>query len=95
LRASKLAEVSMLELSRCLRTPSRRVQREDRKTARTFERILPLIGEGGSLLFYDVFLITPQGEIIYTHKHEQDFATNLIDGPYRNSQWPRCSASHA
>ena len=36
--------------------------------------------------FYDVFLITPQGEIIYTYKHEADFATNLLDGPYRDSQ---------
>ncbi|MFZ2300645.1 MAG: ATP-binding protein [Gallionella sp.] len=39
-----------------------------------------------SALFYDMFLITPQGEIIYTDKHEADFATNLLDGPYRDSQ---------
>ncbi|OGS93010.1 MAG: hypothetical protein A2061_04290 [Gallionellales bacterium GWA2_59_43] len=39
--------------------------------------------------FYDVFLISPQGEIIYTDKHEADFATNLLDGPYRNSQLAR------
>ena len=37
-------------------------------------------------LFYDIFLITPQGEIIYTNKHEADFSTNLLDGPYRDSQ---------
>ncbi len=36
-------------------------------------------------LFYDVFLITQQGEIIYTMQHESDFATNLIKGPYRDS----------
>ena len=36
--------------------------------------------------FYDLFLITPQGEIVYTQKHENDFATNLITGPYRDSQ---------
>ncbi len=42
-----------------------------------------------SALFYDIFLITPQGEIIYTDKHEADFATNLIDGPYRDSQLAR------
>jgi len=42
-----------------------------------------------SALFYDVFLITPQGEIIYTDKHEADFATNLLDGPYRDSQLAR------
>ncbi len=38
-----------------------------------------------NLLFYDVFLITPQGEIIYTQQHEPDFATNLLNGPYRDS----------
>ncbi|MCK9354364.1 MAG: EAL domain-containing protein [Gallionella sp.] len=39
--------------------------------------------------FYDVFLISPQGEIVYTDKHEADFATNLLDGPYRTSQLAR------
>lgn len=39
--------------------------------------------------FYDVFLITPKGEIVYTNKHESDFATNLLDGPYRDSQLAR------
>ena len=37
-------------------------------------------------LLYDVFLITPQGQVFYTHKHESDFASNLLDGPYRDSQ---------
>ena len=37
-------------------------------------------------LVYDVFLITPQGEIVYTQMHEADFSTNLINGPYRDSQ---------
>ena len=35
--------------------------------------------------YYDLFLISPQGEIVYTDAHEADFATNLITGPYRNS----------
>jgi diguanylate cyclase (GGDEF)-like protein/PAS domain S-box-containing protein len=39
-----------------------------------------------SALFYDALLITPQGEIIYTHQHESDFATNLLNGPYQDSQ---------
>ena len=38
---------------------------------------------------YDVFLITPQGEIVYTQKHEADFATNLNSGAYRESQLAR------
>ncbi|MCX7192071.1 MAG: EAL domain-containing protein [Proteobacteria bacterium] len=37
-------------------------------------------------LFYDVFLITPEGEIIYTQKHESDFASNLLGGTLRDSQ---------
>jgi diguanylate cyclase (GGDEF)-like protein/PAS domain S-box-containing protein len=37
-------------------------------------------------LFYDVFLITRQGEVIYTQKHESDYATNLLSGPWRDSQ---------
>ncbi|TAJ77391.1 MAG: EAL domain-containing protein [Gallionellaceae bacterium] len=35
---------------------------------------------------HNVFLITPQGEIVYTRKHGADFATSLITGPYRESQ---------
>jgi len=47
------------------------------------------IGEGEDTLFYDAFLITPQGEIIYTYKRESDFATNLVSGTYRDSQLSR------
>lgn len=36
--------------------------------------------------FYNVFIISPQGEIIYTQQHASDFATNLINGPYRDTQ---------
>jgi diguanylate cyclase (GGDEF)-like protein/PAS domain S-box-containing protein len=46
-----------------------------------FERYVEETG-----VFYDVFLITPQGEVIYTQKHEVDFATNLLTGPWRESQ---------
>ncbi|SCX60365.1 PAS domain S-box protein [Nitrosospira sp. Nsp1] len=35
--------------------------------------------------YYDLFLISTQGEIVYTQAHEADFATSLITGPYRNS----------
>ncbi|HEU0282391.1 MAG TPA: EAL domain-containing protein [Gallionella sp.] len=37
-------------------------------------------------LFYDAFLINPHGDIIFSHKHEADFATNLMDGPFRDTQ---------
>ncbi|BCT68187.1 PAS domain S-box protein [Nitrosospira sp. NRS527] len=35
--------------------------------------------------YYDLFLVSTQGDIVYTQAHEADFATNLITGPYRNS----------
>ncbi|MGH8685462.1 MAG: histidine kinase, partial [Nitrosospira sp.] len=35
--------------------------------------------------YYDLFLISPQGAIVYTDAHEADFATSLITGPYRNT----------
>ena len=35
--------------------------------------------------YYDLFLISLQGDVVYTQAHEADFATNLITGPYRNS----------
>lgn len=35
--------------------------------------------------YYDVFLISPAGDIIYSVAKETDFATNLKTGPYRKS----------
>ncbi len=35
--------------------------------------------------YYDLFLISPEGEIVYTDANEADFATNLITGPYRTT----------
>jgi len=35
--------------------------------------------------YYDLFLIDRHGNIVYTAKHENDFATNLNHGPYMNS----------
>lgn len=34
---------------------------------------------------YDLFLIAPNGDIIFTVIHEDDFATNLKTGPYRET----------
>ena len=51
--------------------------REDALLHDYFERYVSDLG-----LFYDMFLITPQGEIIYTQRHEADFASNLLAGPY-------------
>ncbi|SBS30955.1 Methyl-accepting chemotaxis protein PctB [Marinomonas spartinae] len=35
--------------------------------------------------FYDLFLINPQGDIVYTVYKEVDFATSLTKGPYKTS----------
>lgn len=40
---------------------------------------------GDSLGFYDVFVISPDGVVIYSAAREADFQTNLINGPYANS----------
>lgn len=35
--------------------------------------------------YHDVFLVDPTGEVVYSTAKEDDFATNLTDGPYQNS----------
>jgi PAS domain S-box-containing protein len=35
--------------------------------------------------YYDLFLISVKGDVVYTQAHESDFATNLITGPYRDT----------
>lgn len=81
---SKLVEQAMPALLRgyALHRPG---SADYKQLARQFDRHFSgLVDEG--LLFHDVFLISPQGEIVYTYRHEADFATNLLDGPYRDSQ---------
>jgi methyl-accepting chemotaxis protein len=35
--------------------------------------------------YYDIFLVDPDGDVVYTVFKEPDFATNLVDGPYADS----------
>ncbi|MDQ6980844.1 MAG: response regulator [Ghiorsea sp.] len=35
--------------------------------------------------YYDLILIDTQGTIVYSVKHESDFATNLVHGPYKDT----------
>jgi len=35
--------------------------------------------------YYDLFLISPQGTVVYSQTHESDFATSMLTGPYRDS----------
>jgi methyl-accepting chemotaxis protein len=36
--------------------------------------------------YYDLLLIHPAGEIFYTVRHEDDYATNILSGKYANSR---------
>jgi len=35
--------------------------------------------------YYDVFLISPQGDVVYSYTKEPDFGTNLADGQWKES----------
>ncbi|MCC6917488.1 ATP-binding protein [Nitrosomonas sp.] len=35
--------------------------------------------------YYDLFLISPDGQVVFSTGHESDFATSLLTGPYRDS----------
>ncbi len=35
--------------------------------------------------FYDIFLIDPQGTVVYSVAREADYQSNLVDGPYKDS----------
>jgi methyl-accepting chemotaxis protein len=35
--------------------------------------------------YYDLFLIDASGDVIYSHAKQDDFGTNLVTGPYRDS----------
>ncbi len=39
--------------------------------------------------YYDIFLIDANGNIIYSVEKESDFATNIIDGPWRNTSFAK------
>ena len=46
---------------------------------RKFKAILEQFG------LYDIFLVNNEGQVIYSVSKENDFATNLLNGPYKNS----------
>ena len=53
----------------------------------TFRNIIQNFG------YYDMFLINPQGTIVYTMYKETDFTSNLTTGPYNESNLARLVAS--
>ena len=44
-----------------------------------FQKVMERMG------FYDVFLISPAGDVVFSVTKESDYATNMVTGPYRNS----------
>lgn len=50
-----------------------------KKYHKVFNKLLENFG------LYDIFLIDSQGTVVYTTFKEKDFATNLLNGPYRNT----------
>jgi class 3 adenylate cyclase len=53
----------------------------------TFRTIIKNFG------YYDMFLIDPQGTVVYTVYKETDFTSNLITGPYNDSNLARLVAA--
>lgn len=59
------------------------------------EVIAPMVNEKNDLFqefvenygYYDLFLITPSGYCFYTVAHETDYQTNLVDGPFKDSNF--------
>ncbi|MDH4261678.1 MAG: EAL domain-containing protein [Spirochaetia bacterium] len=82
LAQTKIVERAILELSNPFQPNSSDYQI---KIKPYNERFSNYIDSNSSTLFYDILLITPQGEIIYTYRHETDFATNLNTGLYQNT----------
>jgi methyl-accepting chemotaxis protein len=55
----------------------------DPKQPENSHRVLTELNK--NLGFYDIFVIDPQGLVIYTAAREADYQTNLIHGPYATS----------
>ncbi|MCT6700807.1 methyl-accepting chemotaxis protein [Rheinheimera sp. 4Y26] len=50
------------------------------------EALDPVLSQmAAELGFYDIFLIDPQGTIVYSVARESDYQTNLLHGPYKDS----------
>jgi PAS domain S-box-containing protein len=62
-------------------------RRLDASYRSNFQRFINAAG------YYDLFLISPQGTVVYSQTHEADFATNLLTGPYRNTGLGRVTRS--
>lgn len=55
-----------------------------KQISKDFDKYLQKINKDNG--FYDIFLIAPGGDIVYTALKEDDFGTNLHSGPYQNTE---------
>jgi PAS domain S-box-containing protein len=62
-------------------------QRLDARYRGYFQRFVSSAG------YYDLFLISTRGDVVYSQTHESDFATNVFNGPYRLSGLSRVARS--
>ena len=54
----------------------------DRLYAQLHEALEPMLHANG---FYDIFLVSPAGDVVFSLAKEFDLGTNLFNGPYANS----------
>lgn len=59
---------------------------EFRAADREFGPFLRYVQESG---YYDLFLISPKGDVVYTVAREKDLGTNLVSGPFSETQLGR------
>ncbi|WP_421056757.1 methyl-accepting chemotaxis protein [Leisingera sp. D0M16] len=45
----------------------------------SFKKVMERMG------FYDIFLISPAGDVVFSVTKESDYATNMVSGPYRET----------
>lgn len=73
------AIVRLGEIFRQEGVDSENYRKMDKRYRNHFARFLENAG------YYDLFLISLDGWLVFTVSHEADFATNLFDGPYRDT----------
>jgi PAS domain S-box-containing protein len=81
IQASSTARAAMPEFARAYAygVKSNSYRQLDAQYRAHFKRFVEDAG------YYDLFLISREGDIVYTQAHEADFNTNVITGPYRNT----------
>ncbi len=83
IRSAATTRSAMQEFTRIYRNQGIDSDTYRQVDARYRDHFKRFVEEGAG--YYDLFLISPDGTIVYTQSHESDFATNLFSGPYRDS----------